>query len=1519
MTAASKDPTFFTSRPWLQAKIDGWLSTQDGERVLVISGGPGTGKSRFLHQVCLRLAESRDDSGARLGGAILRDLRGNRCGELSWSSLKKELLELVGNPPPAVITPSAVVNQKVGLLAPGAQAVGQMITAYLLNQDPVGDLRETVLPQLAALPAGPPLVVVVDGLDEAFRDHALDFLTVVSRLADAISRAPHGDRGVGRLRLVVASQPEVPIDVTPIRRPVIVDLAQPDKSDEDDLAGYCSTLLVDLPEEDRERLARQIARSAAGVWVWAFYVGLAIKEDFANGKQSPLTLTSPRTLAVVYREALDRARGRLGDRWQTAASLIALIAAAQDVGTTLPKDIATAALETDGASLARLLGDLKALIAYGVDGKYQFWHGDFGRWIADGGYELANLRDAHDRLTEMALRLGRDRWSLAGSYGVNYVMPHALATAELDLGTVRLSSSLQRCLRLAAEIELLKTAGLDEGADGVRHWLDYIERLSHLAPANTRIAGSVPLTGLSSLLYKELQRRVGRRLAGMMTEAQLDEFESLQRQRDEHGALELIKAVQPSSWLTVAEELRLIWERVLSGWRPENDTTAGLFDMGFALAEQWRASRSTDLLTRAIDAYLRALDLTSQEDLLYTSRMISLANAYVDRIGNEGEQPDDLDRLIALQADITTRPDLHDPASALAVHGLWLRRRWQRDPASHAADLDGAVAAYQRAIELTPDDHEELTDRMIGLANACADRIDTEGEQPDDLDRLIALQADITTRPDLHDPASALAVQGFFRRRRWQRDPASHAADLDGAVAAYQRAIELTPDDARLTARMIGLANACTDRIDTEGEQPDDLDRLIALQADITTRPDLHDPAAALAVHGLWLRRRWQRDPASHAADLDGAVAAYQRAIELTPDDHEELTARMIGLANACADRIDTEGEQPDDLDRLIALQADITTRPDLHDPAAALAVHGLWLRRRWQRDPASRAADLDGAVAAYQRAIELTPDDHEELTARTIGLANACADRIDTEGEQPDDLDRLIALQADITTRPDLHDPASALAVHGLWLRRRWQRDPASRAADLDGAVAAYQRAIELTPDDARLTARMIGLANACADRIDTEGEQPDDLDRLIALQADITTRPDLHDPASALAVHGFFRRRRWQRDPASHAADLDGAVAAYQRAIELTPDGHEELTDRMIGLANAYTDRIDTEGEQPDDLDRLIALQADITTRPDLHDPASALAAHGFFRRRRWQRDPASHAADLDGAVAAYQRAIELTPDDHEELTDRMIGLANAYTDRIDTEGEQPDDLDRLIALQADITTRPDLHDRASAYGAHSYSLRLRWNRGGDGTALDIHAAVEAGVRAVEGTPNDDPHRTDRLFSLANALIGRLRGRPAVDEQVYEQAGDLDHLLSLQADIVARHDLQDPASAEAIYATWQLERWRREPDQKSHLRKALVAAGKAVDLTPDGDAELANRLVQLANLHLLGHVNDLPGATLLKARQIATSVADVQEAAVALLPALRRLARQVDGVDVVRQASGGHDARRAHETLFP
>ncbi|MBD2644553.1 tetratricopeptide repeat protein, partial [Aphanizomenon sp. FACHB-1401] len=236
---------------------------------------------------------------------------------------------------------------------------------------------------------------------------------------------------------------------------------------------------------------------------------------------------------------------------------------------------------------------------------------------------------------------------------------------------------------------------------------------------------------------------------------------------------------------------------------------------------------------------------------------------------------------------------------------------------------------------------------------------------------------------------------------------------------------------------------------------------------------------------------------------LDGAVTAYQKAIELDPN----YAIAYNNLGNALYYQKKLDGA-------VTAYQKAIEL-----DPNYAIAYNNLG-------NALSDQKKLDEAVAAYQKAIELDPN----YAIAYNNLGNALSDQKKLD-------EAVAAYQKAIEL-----DPNYAIAYNNLG-------NALSDQKKLDEAVAAYQKAIELDP---KLAIAYYNLGNALSDQKKLD-------EAVAAYQKAIEL-----DPKLAIAYYNLGNALYDQKK-------LDGAVAAYQKAIELDP----KYATAYNNLGNALRDQ--------------------------------------------------------------------------------------------------------------------------------------------------------------------------------------------------------------------------------------------------------------------------------------------------------------------------------------------------------
>jgi tetratricopeptide (TPR) repeat protein len=416
-------------------------------------------------------------------------------------------------------------------------------------------------------------------------------------------------------------------------------------------------------------------------------------------------------------------------------------------------------------------------------------------------------------------------------------------------------------------------------------------------------------------------------------------------------------------------------------------------------------------------------------------------------------------------------------------------------------DLDGAIADFNRAIELDPKDDAPYFNR----AQAKKLKNDNAGAI-----------ADYTKAIELGSTNPA-AYNNRGNARVENNDP-------DGAIADYTHAIKLKPDYARA---YYNRAMVKKDKGDAAGAEAD-FKRAAKLDPELrekkntsaaTTAEDFFNTAGAKKAAG----------------DLNGAIADYNRAIELDPKFAEAYNNR--GLVK----------EAKGDLNGAIA---DFSHAIQLN-PKDAFAYNN-------RGNTKAGKGDFDGAIADYNRAIKLDPKFANAYYCR--GLAKK---KKNDFGGAISDYNRVIEL-----------DPKFAKAYCDRGVAKR-------RKGDLDGAIIDYGRSIEL-------------------------------------------------DPEYAIAYHNRGNAK-------DDKGDLDGAIADYTRAIELAPKYGDAYSHR----AQVWVKKKQYDAAAKD-------LQKAIELDPENGGYYLDLAWYELFNRKPRE------------SIAASLKALKLSPDDAVMI---KTNLAHAY----------------------------------------------------------------------------------------------------------------------------------------------------------------------------------------------------------------------------------------------------------------
>jgi tetratricopeptide (TPR) repeat protein len=453
-------------------------------------------------------------------------------------------------------------------------------------------------------------------------------------------------------------------------------------------------------------------------------------------------------------------------------------------------------------------------------------------------------------------------------------------------------------------------------------------------------------------------------------------------------------------------------------------------------------------------------------------------------------------------------------------------------------------------------------------------------------------------------------------------------------------------------------------------------------------------------------------------ADLEGALADYQKAIELHPQSAEAYNNRA-GIKRKQG-RLD---EALADYDKAIEL-----------NPALAVAYANRGLVRKAK-------GDVAGALADYNKGIELDPNQVQVYNSR----GELKRSQGDWDGAMAD-CTRAITLQPDFATaynnrgqvkratgdfKGALEDYNKAIELQpGLapaWNNRGLLKHT---QGDLDGALADYHRAVQLKPDSPQFHSNR-------GDALRLKGK----LDEAVrAYDQAIALKPDWAEIYNSRAEAKRIKK------------DLDGALADYDKAIELKP-----------GLAVAYNNRGFVKRAKGGLEGPLADFNKALELKPDFF-PA-------YLNRGRVR----ALMNDVRGAIADFDKAIELNPK-----------LTAAYNSRAAAKQSMKDWAGAVADYTKAIELSPDL---ASAY----YNRCLIRNSQGEreGALADYNKAVELNPEFAKN-------------AISRQLVKSLKGK-AKTKSLAPKTADMKKIPLTENALVLRTDFSDESAWESICAAIQ------------------------------------------------------------------------------------------------------------------
>ena len=403
-------------------KITLWLDDLTSEdRVMVISGDAGMGKSVISAVVCQRMRHAGRLSGSHF---CQHNKARHRNPKIMLQSLAYQLSELLP-------------QYKRELVKALSRNLGEDI-----NNLEVGELFELLFeePLIMVDDPGRSLLMVIDGLDESEYKGRNELLDVI---ANHFSTLP------GWVRFCVTTRPEINIaDRLKKFNPVL--LEQDDEENVQDIGLFLERQLCSVIQSGSEEVVIDtLVRKAAGHFLYAYLMADFIKKNVSLLTPEELGRPLPSGVSSVYQSYFERLEKELTISEELFLNFLSALAAAKEQ---LPLDFVSKLLLSDCKSPAGHRKVREAIECISTllpvqDGCIHFFHKSVKDWLTDGAPDMygvqhkfyVNEDQGHRALSQLCVDelddvkgksvLGTD-FNDAAKYALQYGVSHMLELEE---------------------------------------------------------------------------------------------------------------------------------------------------------------------------------------------------------------------------------------------------------------------------------------------------------------------------------------------------------------------------------------------------------------------------------------------------------------------------------------------------------------------------------------------------------------------------------------------------------------------------------------------------------------------------------------------------------------------------------------------------------------------------------------------------------------------------------------------------------------------------------------------------------------------------------------------------------------------------------------------------------------------------------------------------------------------------------------------------------------------------------
>lgn len=677
---------------------------------------------------------------------------------------------------------------------------------------------------------------------------------------------------------------------------------------------------------------------------------------------------------------------------------------------------------------------------------------------------------------------------------------------------------------------------------------------------------------------------------------------------------------------------------------------------------------------------------------------------------------------------------------------------------------------------------------------------------------------------------------------------------IDLVIRCQYRAVAFISDnDPDRGGWMNNLASSYLSRF-TRSEDPEDLNAAIAYQLKaLQHTPQRHENIPVIMCnlgnsHNVRFRSTLDR------ADIDKSIDFYTQGGDIMPEGHDLRLAQLESLGQSYLARFD-HFEELSDIEKAIELQSHALGLVSPSDPRTPGWLHNLAKSYNRRFDHLGNMGDINKAVELLSRAVGLIPESHRNMSAWLHSLGTAYRSRFAREGKV-DDINQAIEYYTNaVSSTPDGH-PHKDTRLGDLGSSYRARFGHLGELGDLENAIQILSHALALEPIGSEDVNILMDLGNSYGLKFEHAG-QLSDVDEAISYltRAEVLATDQPAATPNILTSLSTTYFRRFER--LENLNDINKAIDYQTQAVSLLSVRHINRGLLLNNLGELHARRYEHSGRDQDIDIALQSLTQAISLIPKNHVGRPGVL-HNLAHLHYIRRD--STPEDTNIAIEYQTEAVLLTPEGHSQLANFTNSLGFLYRRRFRERGKL-EDIDQAIRwMSRSVGHTSEDHARMPLWLrglAESYLDRYRNQK----DLVSLCGAIECHRRCAENATVSPDIQLQSAISWAQLVsVSEL---PLSDEydplKAYQTAMSLvPHVIWLGSNIGKRYqDASKLKNLASRAATWAI---------------AAQKYGLALEWLEEGRSVVWSQMLQLRNpLDDLAGVDSLLAANL---RQVAAEL---------------------------------------------